>query len=96
MKNFLIKFLIIYLFSSFSALAKVSNEVKVLEVKTVGRSVIVDNNFKWDNFTITEQDKILDSKRSNNFLDTTKLESLYPDVLNIKDAVNKMLLKYNL
>tara|TARA_B100000524_G_scaffold321503_2_gene202414 strand:- start:270 stop:455 length:186 start_codon:yes stop_codon:yes gene_type:complete len=57
---------------------------------------IVDNNFKWDNFTITEQDKILDSKRSNNFLDTTKLESLYPDVLNIKDAVNKMLLKYNL
>lgn len=57
---------------------------------------IVDNNFKWDNFTITEQDKILYSKRSNNFLDTTKLESLYPDVLNIKDAVNKMLLKHNL
>ena len=46
MKNFLIKFLIIYLLSSFSALAKVSNEVKVHEVQTVGRSVIIDNNLK--------------------------------------------------
>lgn len=37
----------------------------------------VDNNFKWDNFTLEDQDKILESKRSNNYLDTSKLESEY-------------------
>ena len=26
-------------------------------------------------------------KKSNNFLDTTKLETLYPNVMNIKDSV---------
>ena len=46
MKNFIIKFFIIYLFSSFSVLAKVLKEVKVHEVQTVGRSVIIDNNLK--------------------------------------------------
>ena len=38
---------------------------------------IVDNNFKWENFSIYEQNKILKSKRSNNHLDTSKLESKY-------------------
>lgn len=38
---------------------------------------IVDSKFKWDNFTINEQNKILKSKRSNNYLDTTKLENKY-------------------
>ena len=38
---------------------------------------IVDTSFKWDNFTINEQNKILKSKRSNNYLDTTKLENKY-------------------
>ena len=47
---------------------------------------IVDNNFRWTNFTVEEQNKILASKRSNNYLDTKKLES-YCEVLNIKDAV---------
>ena len=37
---------------------------------------IVDNNFKWKNFTVEEQDKILLGKRSNNLLNTSKLESL--------------------
>lgn len=50
---------------------------------------IIDPNFVWINFSIDEQSKILASKRSNNYLDTTKLETLYPNVLNIKDAVKK-------
>lgn len=48
---------------------------------------IVDPAFKYENFTIEEQNKILFSKRSNNQLDTSRLESLYPDVLDIKTAV---------
>ena len=55
---------------------------------------IVDPDFKWKNFTINEQNLILSSKRSNNFLDTSRLEMLYPDILNIKDATRKCLESY--
>lgn len=48
---------------------------------------IVDKNFEWKNFTIKEQNEILSSGRSNNYLDTSKLKSLYPDILDIKEAV---------
>ena len=53
---------------------------------------IVDNGFTWENFTIAEQDQILLSKRSNNYLDTTVLQSKYPNVKNIKDSVKEMLI----
>lgn len=52
---------------------------------------LVDPEFKWKNFSIEEQSAILDSGRSNNFLDTTRLETLYPNVKNIKDSVKDML-----
>ena len=52
---------------------------------------LVDPDFKWKNFTIEEQNKILASGRSNNALDTSKLESLYPNVLSIKESVRKCL-----
>lgn len=55
---------------------------------------IVDPDFTWNNFSQTEQRAILDADRSNNFLDTTLLESLYPQVSNIKDAVRKCLIEY--
>ncbi len=55
---------------------------------------IVDKDFTWENFSIEEQDTILASKRSNNFLDTSKLEEMYPEVLGIKDSVRKILLEY--
>jgi dTDP-glucose 4,6-dehydratase len=55
---------------------------------------IVNPNFKWKNFTIEEQRKILASDRSNNYLDTTKLENLYPMVKNIKDSVRDCLINY--
>jgi len=54
---------------------------------------LVDPSFTWKNFTIEEQDKILASKRSNNALDTSKLQSLYPQVLPIKESVRKSLEK---
>tara|TARA_B100000927_G_scaffold272610_1_gene250385 strand:+ start:587 stop:1456 length:870 start_codon:yes stop_codon:yes gene_type:complete len=55
----------------------------------------VDKSFKWENFSIEEQNKILDSERSNNYLDTTLLESWYPEVRNIQQAVKEICQNYN-
>ena len=46
-----------------------------------------DPNFTWENFSIEEQNKILLSKRSNNKLNTSKLEKMYPNVLTIHNAL---------
>ena len=54
---------------------------------------IVDPSFTWKNFTIDEQNEILASGRSNNFLETTRLETLYPDVKDIKTSVREILVK---
>jgi dTDP-glucose 4,6-dehydratase len=54
----------------------------------------VDPFFTWKNFTQEEQRQILASERSNNYLDTTKLESLFPNISNIKVAVQKCLIEY--
>jgi 3,5-epimerase/4-reductase len=53
---------------------------------------IVDPTFTWKNFTIEEQNQILASKRSNNFLETRILESLEPDVKNIKESMRDILI----
>lgn len=53
---------------------------------------IIDPSFEWSNFTIEEQNKILKSKRSNNNLNTNKLQSLYPSILPIKESVRNCLL----
>ncbi len=59
---------------------------------------IVDPQFTWQNFSIEEQNKILASKRSNNYLDTTKLENYVKshnlELSNIKDGVRKILYAY--
>ena len=54
---------------------------------------IIDPHFVYENFSIQEQSKILKSGRSNNYLNTHKLENLYPQVNNIKDAVRNVLIK---
>jgi nucleoside-diphosphate-sugar epimerase len=57
---------------------------------------IVDNDFVWENFTIEEQNEILDSKRSNNCLDTSLLESISFNSVKIKpikEAVRDALLE---
>ena len=55
---------------------------------------IVDPRFTWKNFSQEEQRKILAADRSNNFLETSKLEMLFPEVRNIKVAVRDCLIKY--
>lgn len=52
---------------------------------------IIDPEFTWQNFTLDEQDKILLAGRSNNLLDTSKLEEMYPNVNPIKVAVRKII-----
>lgn len=47
----------------------------------------IDPSFTWENFTIQEHDQVLLAARSNNQLDTTRLETLFPNVLHIKDAI---------
>jgi dTDP-glucose 4,6-dehydratase len=55
---------------------------------------IVDPLFTYKNFTKEEQSTILKSERSNNYLDTTKLQNLFPEINNIKDSVRKCLIEY--
>lgn len=57
---------------------------------------IVDPSFTWINFSQEEQRKILAADRSNNYLKTTRLESLYPHVSNIKQSIRMMLLEYKI
>lgn len=53
---------------------------------------IINPDFVWENFSLEEQAEILAGGRSNNYLDTSKLESLY-DVPDIKTSVRTTLLK---
>jgi 3,5-epimerase/4-reductase len=55
---------------------------------------IVEPSFTWKNFTIEEQNNILESKRSNNCLDTTYLENDKTNgVKPIKEAIREILIK---
>jgi dTDP-glucose 4,6-dehydratase len=54
----------------------------------------IDSAFTWTNFSIEEQRAILMCDRSNNYLDTTVLETFAPEVLCIKDAVEVAIKKY--
>ena len=83
------------------ALNKVTGTINLTNPGTISHNEIlelykdiVDPSFTYENFSIEEQNEILASKRSNNYLDTSRLEQLYPNVLNIKDAVKKCLIEY--
>lgn len=54
---------------------------------------LVDPNHVWNNVTYDEQMTLIVSHRSNNHLSTEKLQSLYPNVNDIKTAVMNALLK---
>ena len=54
---------------------------------------IVDPSFTWKNFSPEEQAKILAADRSNNCLDTRKLQNMYPDVKHIKESVRNVLVR---
>ena len=55
---------------------------------------IVDPHFTYENFTIEEQAKVLACERSNNHLDTEKLECWCPNVKPIEEAVREALESY--
>ena len=55
---------------------------------------IVDPTFTWANFSQDEQRSILAADRSNNFLETVRLEQIYPELSHIKDAVRVCLIQY--
>jgi len=50
----------------------------------------VDPSKTWENMSIAEQNEILKSRRSNNWLNTTELERNYPTVSSIKEVISNM------
>lgn len=51
---------------------------------------IIDPTFTWENFTQEEQRAILAADRSNNLLDTSRLQTLYPMVKPIHVAIKEL------
>lgn len=62
------------------------------EILTMYRD-IVDPTKTWTLMSYEEQNMLLKSKRSNNSLDTSRLQSLYPHVTDIKTAIRRTLEK---
>lgn len=50
----------------------------------------IKSDFKWKTMTIDEQNQLLLSERSNNILNTSKLQKLYPDVKDIKTSIKDL------
>lgn len=50
----------------------------------------IDPNFRWENFSVDEQAKILKAGRSNNQLNVNKLLQEYPNINNITIAVKNL------
>ncbi|KAF2302812.1 hypothetical protein GH714_008542 [Hevea brasiliensis] len=55
----------------------------------------IDPEFKWMNFNLEEQAKVIVAPRSNNELDATKLKKEFPDMLSIKDSIIKYVFEPN-
>ncbi|XP_031495988.1 bifunctional dTDP-4-dehydrorhamnose 3,5-epimerase/dTDP-4-dehydrorhamnose reductase [Nymphaea colorata] len=55
----------------------------------------INPNFSWKNFTLEEQAKVIVAPRSNNELDTTKLEKEFPQLLSIKESLIQYVFKPN-
>ncbi|RDY06954.1 Trifunctional UDP-glucose, partial [Mucuna pruriens] len=49
----------------------------------------IDPNFKWTNFTLEEQAKVIVAPRSNNEMDASKLKKEFPELLSIKESLIK-------
>lgn len=47
----------------------------------------VDPSFTYQNFSVEEQDQVLKAKRSNNYLDTSRLEKEFPQLPSIKKSM---------
>jgi hypothetical protein len=55
---------------------------------------LVDSGFTWQNFTVEEQNAVLASKRSNNLLETQRLQTRFPEVPDIHTAVRQALMGF--
>ncbi|KAI6690269.1 hypothetical protein NL676_027097 [Syzygium grande] len=55
----------------------------------------IDPQFKWANFTLEEQAKVIVAPRSNNEMDATKLKKEFPDLLSIKESLIKYVFEPN-
>jgi dTDP-4-dehydrorhamnose reductase len=55
----------------------------------------VDPSFTYKNFTLEEQAKVIVAARSNNELDTSKLQNEFPHMLSIKDSLIKYVFEPN-
>ena len=84
------------------ALKKTTGTINLTNPGTVEHNEIlelyqkyVDPTFLWENFTQEEQAKILLSERSNNELDTTELQRLYPNLLPIRERVELLFQNWN-
>lgn len=55
---------------------------------------IVNPKFKWKNMSLKTQSKILKSKRSNNYLDTSKIQKEYPNLMPIDKSIEHILQSY--
>ncbi|XP_074564976.1 trifunctional UDP-glucose 4,6-dehydratase/UDP-4-keto-6-deoxy-D-glucose 3,5-epimerase/UDP-4-keto-L-rhamnose-reductase RHM1 [Curcuma longa] len=55
----------------------------------------IDPSFKWTNFTLEEQAKVIVAPRSNNELDATKLKNEFPELLSIKESLIKYVFEPN-
>ncbi|KAJ6801699.1 trifunctional UDP-glucose 4,6-dehydratase/UDP-4-keto-6-deoxy-D-glucose 3,5-epimerase/UDP-4-keto-L-rhamnose-reductase RHM1-like [Iris pallida] len=55
----------------------------------------IDPSFKWANFTLEEQAKVIVAARSNNEMDATKLKTEFPELLSIKDSLIKYVFEPN-
>nr|XP_010916151.1 trifunctional UDP-glucose 4,6-dehydratase/UDP-4-keto-6-deoxy-D-glucose 3,5-epimerase/UDP-4-keto-L-rhamnose-reductase RHM3 isoform X1 [Elaeis guineensis] len=55
----------------------------------------IDPSFTWVNFTLEEQAKVLAAPRSNCEMDASKLKSVFPELLSIKDSLIKYVFEPN-
>lgn len=55
----------------------------------------IDPDFTWSNFTLEEQAKVIVAPRSNNLLDTHRIETLCPTILPIKESLIKYVFEPN-
>ncbi|KAH9610651.1 hypothetical protein KSS87_002966 [Heliosperma pusillum] len=55
----------------------------------------IDPSFKWANFTVEEQAKVIVAARSNNEMDASKLKKEFPELLSIKESLIKYVFEPN-
>ncbi|OAY78039.1 Trifunctional UDP-glucose 4,6-dehydratase/UDP-4-keto-6-deoxy-D-glucose 3,5-epimerase/UDP-4-keto-L-rhamnose-reductase RHM1 [Ananas comosus] len=55
----------------------------------------IDPDFRWANFTLEEQAKVIVAPRSNNEMDASKLKREFPELLSIKDSLIKYVFEPN-